>query len=178
MKFRGAAVANARLAGVALLTGLAVVGLHSGPAPATVLATLAGLIISAVLIGAIRSYLGRQSAEPVRNAGAAAEITAVPPAPSEVVGPHPDPRTAIIRCYAAMEHALTAVPALAPHAADSPSDVLRRAVAANAVRPESAHRLVELFQKARFSPHRMNESARQEAETALQLILDDLRSRH
>src|SRR5437773_834049 len=83
--------------------------------------------------------------------------------------PTPDPRTAIIHCYAAMEGALGGVPGAAPHPADSPTEVLDRATATGAVRSPSAWRLVELFDEARFSTHRMTEPDRAAAESTLRL---------
>ncbi|HEV8561685.1 MAG TPA: DUF4129 domain-containing protein [Actinophytocola sp.] len=94
-----------------------------------------------------------------------------------VTQPADDPRTAIIRSYAAMENALTTVPAAAPHAADSPSEVLHRAAALGAVRSPGAWRLVELFDEARFSPHPMTEHDRLDAVAAIRLILVDIEGR-
>jgi hypothetical protein len=87
-----------------------------------------------------------------------------------------EPREAIIACYAAMERELTLVPGAAPMDCDTPSEVLARAVDRHALHAESAARLVELFEEARFSPHVMNEGHRDIAVDALRLVLTDLRS--
>jgi hypothetical protein len=87
-----------------------------------------------------------------------------------------EPREAIIACYAAMERELTHVPGAAPLDCDTPSEVLARAVGRHALNAESATRLVELFEEARFSPHVMNEGHRDAAVDALRLVLADLRS--
>jgi hypothetical protein len=87
-----------------------------------------------------------------------------------------EPREAIIACYAAMERELTRVPGAAPLDCDTPSEVLARAVDRHALHAESAARLVELFEEARFSPHVMNEGHRDVAVDALRLVLTDLRS--
>ncbi|AGB26512.1 hypothetical protein Mycsm_06360 [Mycobacterium sp. JS623] len=87
-----------------------------------------------------------------------------------------EPREAIIACYAAMERELTHVPGAAPLDCDTPSEVLARAVGRDALNAESATRLVELFEEARFSPHVMNEGHRDAAVDALRLVLMDLRS--
>jgi hypothetical protein len=87
-----------------------------------------------------------------------------------------EPREAIIACYAAMERELTRVPGAAPLDCDTPSEVLARAVGHHALDTESATRLVELFEEARFSPHVMNEGHRDTAVDALRLVLADLRS--
>jgi hypothetical protein len=87
-----------------------------------------------------------------------------------------EPREAIIACYAAMERELTHVPGAAPLDCDTPSEVLARAVGRHALNAESASRLVDLFEEARFSPHVMNEGHRDAAVDALRLVLADLRS--
>ena len=87
-----------------------------------------------------------------------------------------EPREAIIACYAAMERELTHVPGAVPLDCDTPSEVLARAVAHHALNADSATRLVELFEEARFSPHVMNEGHRDIAVDALRLVLADLRS--
>jgi hypothetical protein len=87
-----------------------------------------------------------------------------------------EPREAIIACYAAMERELTRVPGAAPLDWDTPSEVLARAVAHHALNADSATRLVELFEEARFSPHVMNEGHRDDAVDALRLVLADVRS--
>lgn len=87
-----------------------------------------------------------------------------------------DPRTAIIACYAAMEHGLAQAPGAMPQDSDTPSEVLARAVKHHALSPDSATELVELFTEARFSPHVMTEAHRDAAVAALQRVLADLRS--
>jgi len=72
---------------------------------------------------------------------------------------------------------VTTVPAATPHAADSPTEVLDRAVSAGTIRSPGAWRLVELFDEARFSPHPMTEANRAQAANALKRILDELRGR-
>jgi hypothetical protein len=87
-----------------------------------------------------------------------------------------EPREAIIACYAAMERELAHVPGAVPLDCDTPAEVLARAVDHHALRADSATRLVELFEEARFSPHVMNEGHRDAAVAALRLVLADLRS--
>ncbi|MGV0744722.1 DUF4129 domain-containing protein [Mycolicibacterium sp. XJ870] len=87
-----------------------------------------------------------------------------------------DPRTAIIACYAAMEHGLAQAPEVVPQESDTPSEVLARAVRHHALSPDSATELVELFTEARFSPHVMSEIDRDAAVRALHQVLADLRS--
>ncbi|MCV7289696.1 DUF4129 domain-containing protein [Mycolicibacterium wolinskyi] len=87
-----------------------------------------------------------------------------------------DPRTAIIACYAAMEHGLAQAPGAVPQDSDTPSEVLARAVSHHALSADSATELVELFTEARFSPHVMTEAHRDAAVAALHRVLADLRS--
>lgn len=86
-----------------------------------------------------------------------------------------EPRKAIIACYVAMEHALSASPGTVPQDFDTPSEVLSRAVEHHALQTDSATQLVELFAEARFSPHVMNESHREVAVRMLHLVLAELR---
>lgn len=85
-----------------------------------------------------------------------------------------DPRAAIIRCYAAMEHALVDTPGAEPKPADTPSDVLRRAADAGHIRSEGGRRLVDLFTEARYSSHAMTDGDVAIAAATLREILDDL----
>jgi hypothetical protein len=87
-----------------------------------------------------------------------------------------EPREAIIACYAAMERELATVPEAVPQDCDTPTEVLARAVEHQALHADSAPRLVELFEEARFSPHVMTEQHRESAVQALRLVLADLRS--
>jgi TRAP-type C4-dicarboxylate transport system permease small subunit len=87
-----------------------------------------------------------------------------------------EPREAIIACYAAMEGELAHVPGAAPQAFDTPTEVLARAVDHQALHADNAAQLVRLFAEARFSPHEMNESHREAAVHALELVLTQLRS--
>ena len=88
-----------------------------------------------------------------------------------------DPRRAIIACYAAMERQLELLPDAAPRDFDTASEVLARAVEHQALAPDSATQLVDLFDEARFSPHVMNEGHRDVAVAVLTEVLDELRSR-
>ena len=87
-----------------------------------------------------------------------------------------EPRTAIIACYVAMEHALANSPGTVPQDFDTPSEVLSRAVEQHALHTDSATQLVELFTEARFSAHVMNEGHRDVALQVLQRVLAELRS--
>jgi len=81
-----------------------------------------------------------------------------------------DPREAIIACYLAMEQELAKSPGTVPQVSDTPTEVLARAVAQRAAPADSAARLVDLFEEARFSPHVMTERHRADAVAALQQV--------
>ncbi|EUA13652.1 hypothetical protein I553_6771 [Mycobacterium xenopi 4042] len=66
-------------------------------------------------------------------------------------------------------------PGAAPQAFDTPTEVLARAVDHHALHADNAAQLVDLFTEARFSAHVMNESHREAAVRALQLVLTELR---
>lgn len=78
----------------------------------------------------------------------------------------PDPRTAIIGCYAAMERSL-ADAGLPPRMADTPAEVLSRATAGGLVRSAPAATLTGLFRQARYSSHPMTGADRTAAIGAL-----------
>jgi hypothetical protein len=80
-----------------------------------------------------------------------------------------DARDAIIACYLAMERSL-ADRGAARGAADTPDELLARAVAAGVVRGAAARRLTALFYEARFSSHPLGREQRDAAAQAL----DDL----
>jgi hypothetical protein len=85
-----------------------------------------------------------------------------------------DPREAIIACYVAMERELAKSPGTQPLDSDTPTEVLERAVARHALDAAQATRLVDLFEEARFSPHVMDESHRDDAERALSSVRAEL----
>jgi hypothetical protein len=87
-----------------------------------------------------------------------------------------EPREAIIACYAAMERELARVPGAIPQDFDTASEVLERAVERNALQPDSATEMVDLFDEARFSPHVMTETHREAAVGVLQHVLTELGS--
>jgi hypothetical protein len=77
-----------------------------------------------------------------------------------------DARAAIIACYVAMERSL-AERGTARAAADTPDELLSRAVGAGTVRGGAAGRLTALFYEARFSTHPLSVGQRDAASAAL-----------
>jgi hypothetical protein len=87
-----------------------------------------------------------------------------------------DARAAVIACYAAMEDSL-AESGVARRTADSPTDLLERAVAAGTVRRSDAGALTALFREARYSRHPMGEAELSRARAALDGIAAHLAAR-
>jgi hypothetical protein len=84
-----------------------------------------------------------------------------------------DARAAIIACYVAMERRLAAQ-GTARGAADTPDELLARAVAAGIVRGGAAGRLTTLFYEARFSTHPLGAGQRDAASAALDELAEEL----
>jgi hypothetical protein len=84
-----------------------------------------------------------------------------------------DARAAIIACYVAMETSL-AEAGTKRGLAETPDELLERAMAAGQVQARPARTLTGLFYEARFSTHPMPPAKRQQAERALADIADHL----
>jgi hypothetical protein len=87
-----------------------------------------------------------------------------------------DARAAIIACYVAMERRL-AERGTARAVADTPDELLARAVAAGVVRGGAAGRLTALFYEARFSTHPLDSGQRGAASAALDELAAELAAR-
>src|SRR5579862_4234889 len=87
-----------------------------------------------------------------------------------------DARAAIIACYVAMERSL-GERGTARAAADTPDELLARAVAAGTVRGPAAGRLTALFYEARFSTHPLGSGQRDAARAALDELAAELAAR-
>jgi hypothetical protein len=124
------------------------------------------------------SVYRRRRARPLPPLGMLADPDAAPLAAALAAGARalhedPDPRTAIIGCYAAMERNL-ADAGLPPRMADTPAEVLSRATTGGLVRPAPAATLTGLFRRARYSSHPMTEADRAAAIEALAQVQADL----
>ena len=102
--------------------------------------------------------------EPLADALAAGE---------QALRAEPDPRNAIIGCYAAMERSLAEAGSPA-QAADTPAEILARATAGGLVKSTWAGTLTGLFRRARYSTHPMTEDDRTAAMGALVQVRSDL----
>ena len=84
-----------------------------------------------------------------------------------------DPRSAVIACFSRMRK-LAAIAGTTHDAADTPYEFVERMLIDQAVASEKAHRLTELFERARFSEHPIDEFMRIEALDALTEIRTEL----
>lgn len=80
-----------------------------------------------------------------------------------------DPRAAVVNCYAAMEHALASSGAARGHA-ESPEELLARAVAQGRLPAEPGRRLTDLFLVARYSSRPITDGDVAEGRAALRHI--------
>jgi hypothetical protein len=77
-----------------------------------------------------------------------------------------DPRAAVIACYARLESSLAAA-GLTRRESEAPLEFLARVLVERRVLDASATRLTALFERARFSPHEIDEPMRRDASDAL-----------
>jgi Domain of unknown function (DUF4129) len=153
----------------------------ASPAPGAgmvILVPLAGLAVLAAVALAVVWQHQRRAARAAAPASTGPHPAVSPLAAAVVSGTSAlaaiaGPREAIIGCYAAMEESLAAAgsPRLA---ADTPEELLDRAVSGGIIRTSAAARLTALFREARFSPHRLGDAQRGAAESALADIARDL----
>jgi hypothetical protein len=138
---------------------------------------LALFIVVALAAGAVTVYRRRRSAAPVfadpQPVPAPEPLAEALAAGAQALRENPDPRTAIIGCYAAMERSLAKAGSPAK-AADTPAEVLARATAGGLVSSSCASTLTGLFRRARYSSHPMTEDDRAAAMEALAQVRADL----
>jgi len=146
---------------------------HGNPWPLLVF-----FIIVAITAFGLTAYRGRARPLPPPELDAepdAAPLAAALAAGARALHSDPDPRAAIIGCYAAMERSL-ADAGLPPQQADTPAEVLSRATESGLVRSTPAGALTGLFRQARYSRHPMTEADRAAAIDALTQVQADLGS--
>jgi hypothetical protein len=140
---------------------------------------LYGLLILALVAAVVLSILWAQrlraAALPAAIPGDldAEELREAVESGREALAEIDDARAAIIACYLAMERSL-ADRGAARGAADTPDELLARAVTAGIVRGTAAQRLTALFYEARFSSHPLGRSQRQAASEALDELAAEL----
>jgi hypothetical protein len=85
----------------------------------------------------------------------------------------PDPRRAVIRAYARMEHALDSY-GIARRPAETPLEYIARALTALRVGRRSVERLSALFERAKFSNHEIDLTMKGDAIAALGALREEL----
>lgn len=142
---------------------------------------VAGMVLAvvALIVLAVIEYRRRRGRPPLTGMSLTdAEdggLSAALSAGAAVLATETDPRAAIIACYAAMERSLAAAGAV-PTAADTPDEVLTRAVEGGLVHVTAASELTSLFRQARYGGRVMAESERAAARGALERLTADLQS--
>jgi Domain of unknown function (DUF4129) len=106
-------------------------------------------------------------------AGVAGELSAAIERSLDELRGERDPRQAVIAAYAGMEHAL-AVHGVPRAPAEAPLEYLARVLVDLRVAAGSAHRLTDLFERAKFSDHPVDEAMKRDAIDALAAVRDDL----
>lgn len=85
----------------------------------------------------------------------------------------PDPRRAVIAAWARMERGLAAA-GLPRRPAEAPFEYVGRVLVASPVRPAHVQRLTDLFERAKFSRHTIDQAMREQAVAALRAVRSDL----
>lgn len=135
-------------------------------------------VFGLVLVGAAGVFLftERRRRGSVRKEDEAADaVTRAVEDTLEDLRAEPDARIAVIAAYARMEQALGAFGS-PRHRAEAPLEYLSRVLLELHVRPEAVLELTDLFERAKFSPHRIDATMKDEAISALLLVRDDLRA--
>ena len=148
---------------------------HPPGSPWPVLVLFGVAAVAAAVVVAYRRRPARPPLEPLSPGADAEPLAEALAAGEQALGEDPDPRAAIIGCYAAMERSLADAGSPA-EAADTPAEVLARATAGGLVRSTSASLLTGLFRRARYSSHPMSEADRAGAREALAQVRADLGS--
>lgn len=104
----------------------------------------------------------------------AAELEEVMSEGLEELALDPDPRRAVIACYARMERVLAAQ-GRPRRASEAPFEYLRGLLREVALSPELPGRLTDLYQRAMFSPHEIDSVMRADAVDTLEAIRAQLR---
>ena len=131
------------------------------------------LVVIAIGFWALQHRRQRAAAKPAIPAAefAAAVVRTIADLRAE-----PDPRRAVIAAYAQMEQAL-GLAGLPRHPSEAPRQYLGRVLPQVGAGADSVGRLTSLFERAKFSPHAIDETMKEEAISALESLRDDLQGR-
>jgi hypothetical protein len=133
---------------------------------------VAGVVVAAAVIVAVRRRLGR-GRDGWERTVVPHGLPAVIEESLEELEREGDPRRAVIRAYVGMEGAL-ARHGLGRKPFEAPQEYLARALGAIRVSRPAGERLTGLFQRARFSEHPIAAQMKQDAITALVAVRDEL----
>jgi Domain of unknown function (DUF4129) len=143
----------------------------TGTAVVLVAAVAAVTVVAVVMLW--QRHRLRAAGAPHGQVAARSQLAVAVAAGTSAFGGRDGAREAIIACYAAMEGTLAA--AGSPRrVADTPEELLNRAVGGGVIRAPAARRLTALFREARFSPHELADAQRQAARAALDELSRDL----
>jgi Tfp pilus assembly protein PilN len=132
-----------------------------------------GTLVFAFAATAAGLAIRRRLRPPDPNAVLAAELSAALAETLDDLEREPDPRKAVIGAYARMERTLAAK-GLPRHDSETPLEYLERALDVVQAGGHSARRLTRLFERARFSPHTIDERMKQDAIAALVAVRTEL----
>jgi Domain of unknown function (DUF4129) len=153
--------------------------------PGWVLDLLAGVLIAAVVggllfalwlmaRGRLRSRPGRIE-EPATVARSAAQevVAAVDAGLYDLSDTDLDPRRAVIACWVRLEQ-VAAAAGTPRQIADTPSDLVTRLLAAHEVDPALLAEFADIYRRARYTTHTVDERMRGQARAALERVRSEL----
>jgi Domain of unknown function (DUF4129) len=136
-------------------------------------ALLGGLALLTAAFFVIRGR--RDGAEPVAETAIEDELRTAVSDSIDDLRRESDPRRAVIAAYARMEGVLRRH-GRARRVAEAPYEYLERVLAELRIRPAAVEDLTELFERAKFSVHRIDGGMKTRAIDALVAVREDLRS--
>ena len=139
--------------------------------PAVIVAAIVLGVVAAALTVYIRKRRGGD--EWAREAQLAAALDEVLAASLDDLRNDPDAWRAVIRAYARMEKTVAAY-GLPRDASEAPLEYMARALDSLSVSVSSVRRLTQLFSRAKFSPHEVDASMKDDAIEALVGLLAEL----
>jgi hypothetical protein len=133
------------------------------------------LVVLGVAAAAVGAWLAIRRAEDEEPQSLAEQVSFALDDSLDDLLAEQDPRKAVIAAYARMERALAAagVPRI-PH--EAPLEYVGRALRDLEVGERAVRRLTDLFERARFSTHEIDQEMRAEAIAALTEVRDELRA--
>jgi Domain of unknown function (DUF4129) len=140
--------------------------------PVIVVGSISLVVIAALGVWALQHRRQRTAAKaaiPAAQFAAAVERTIAD------LRAEPDPRRAVIAAYAQMEQAL-GLAGLPRDPSEAPREYLGRVLPQVGAGADSVGRLTSLFERAKFSPHEIDETMKEEAISALESLRDDLQA--